>query len=423
MRQRIKQIAENPLIYGSFFVFSGGIVSSLFNFLYNLSLSRNLSLDDYGVVVSLISIILLAAIPVSAFVPTIVSVSGAFYAKNDNAGLKAFYLRMFKPLVIGSLIFFSVAIAFIEQIGNFLHIHNYFLIVLSIIAIAMGYLGAVNLGFLQGRLSFKTISFSNAISAAVKLCFGFALVMLGFGVGGAMVAFLISVIVPVTIGYYVLKDMLISKTENLPKISFRELFSYGLPSALAIFSLSSFISADIVLVKHFFSAQQAGLYAGLSLVGKVIFYLTAPIGTVMFPTIIHRYNKKESYRGILFLAIFLVFSASCLITVFYYMFPGFALTFFLKNPEYQQIAPQVGLYGIFISLYSVISLLTYYFLSINKTKIFSILLIAAFAQILLIILFHGSFTQIIAISIIVISLLLLLLLLYYFINKNNNDNH
>ncbi|MDO8269302.1 MAG: oligosaccharide flippase family protein [Candidatus Levybacteria bacterium] len=422
MKKKIKKITSNPLISGSFFIFSGGVVSSLFNFLYNLALSRNLSVNDYGAVVSLISIILLAAIPVSAFMPTIISVSGAFYATKNNAGLKAFYLRLFKPLLVGSFIFCIVALAFINQISIFLHIYDYNVLVLSIVAIVLGYLGTINLGFLQGRLAFKTISFSNSLSSAVKLGLGFFLVLSGFGLVGAMLAFIVSVSIPVAIGYYVLRDMLLTRIDDLPKVSFRELFNYGLPSALVIFSLSSFISTDIILVKHYFPSQQAGLYAGLSLVGKVIFYLTAPISTVMFPTIIHRYNKKESYRGIMVLALMLVFASSTAITIFYYFFPEFTLTFFLKNPEYQKVASLVWLYGIFISAYSLVSTLSYYYLSIKQTKVSFLLILAALFQAGLIAIFHNTFLQVIMVSIIVLSLLLLMLLLYYFINKNNNDN-
>ena len=44
----------------------------------------------------------------------------------------------------------------------------------------------------------------------------------------------------------------------------RDMIKYALPASIAILSLNSLISTDIILVKHFFSAQDAGLYGGLS---------------------------------------------------------------------------------------------------------------------------------------------------------------
>lgn len=194
------------------------------------------------------------------------------------------------------------------------------------------------------------------------------------------------------------------------------MFSYGIPSAIAIFSLSSFISNDIILVKHFFTPHDAGLYAGLSLVGKVIYYLTAPIGTVMFPIIIQKFNKKENFRNTFFLALFLVGAASLAVTFFYFIFPTFTILLFLKNPVYKSVVPYLGLFGVFISIYSLVSILIYFFLSVKKTSVAYISLGGACLQLILISLFHYNFISVIFDSIIALSLLLIVLLLYYLIN-------
>lgn len=421
MKKTIKRLAANPIISGSFFVFSGGVVANLFNFLFNLALSRNLEVKDYGAIVSLISITLLAAIPISALIPTIVAVSGAFFAKDDMAGLKAFYLKLFNPLVFISLIFFVGTLLTLPYISEFLKINNTLLLVLAAIAIAVGYLGTINLGFLQGKLAFKVLSIGNVFSSAAKLGLGFFLVIIGFGVEGAMFAYVFSLSIPLFIGFYVLRDVFMSKIEKLPHISFRELGSYGIPSAITVFSLNSFISTDIILVKHFFPPEQAGLYAGLSLVGKVIYYITAPIATVMFPTIIQRYNKKQNYMKIFILSIALVATASAIICTFYQFFPTFVILFFLKNTQYLGVVNLVGLFAIFMAIYSLVSILAYFYLSINKTKIYYFVSSFAVLQILLIVLFHSSFFAVIINSIISSSLLLFALLLYYFIIRKNRD--
>ena len=53
----------------------------------------------------------------------------------------------------------------------------------------------------------------------------------------------------------------------------------------------------LILVKHFFSPHDAGIYAGLSLIGRVIFFFSAPIASVMFPVIVQKYARKENYEN------------------------------------------------------------------------------------------------------------------------------
>jgi O-antigen/teichoic acid export membrane protein len=162
-----------------------------------------------------------------------------------------------------------------------------------------------------------------------------------------------------------------------------------------------------------FSEQQAGIYAGLSLIGRVIFYATAPIGTVMFPVLVNRFNTKKRLNHILFYSIALVGLASLLVTIFYFLFPHFVILLFLKNNAYLAMVPYLGRFGLFITLFSMLSLLTYYFLSIKRTKISYMLFFGAAAQALLINFFHKDIGEIVNISIVTTGILFIVLLLYF----------
>ena len=198
-----------------------------------------------------------------------------------------------------------------------------------------------------------------------------------------------------------------------PHINTKELFTYGVPSLFTLVGLTSLISADIILAKHFFSAHQAGIYAGLSLVGRVIFYLSSPIASVMFPIIVQKHSKKESFTNTFILSLAMVLGPSLLLTAFYFLFPDFTLLFFLKKQEYLEASKYVGLFGIFISLYCCLTIICNFYLSIRKTKIFLPIVLGAIAQIVLINIYHQNFMQLILISVIITFLLIIGLLIYY----------
>ncbi len=422
MQERIllfsKRIFKQELLTGSIYIFIGSVISNIFNLLFNLFMSRNLLPEDYGVLISAISLITLVGIPVGALTPMIVNFAGAHFAKKDYSSVKTFSLKIIKALLIVSIITLFYFMFFADQIGRFLKIDRNIIVIIGI-TIGFAYIGVVSGGLLQAKLAFKFISFVNVISLFSKLLVGVILFFLGFGVKGAIWAVFISVILPIIFGFFYLRFVFLTKSINLYKFSFNSILPYGVPSAITLLGITSLISTDILLVKHYFDPVQAGIYSGLSLVGKVIFFFTAPIGSVMFPLIIKKHAKKENYNNTFKMAIVMVFVPSVFISIFYFLYPRFAIIFFIKNEAYLSASSLLGLFGVFIAIYSLISLFVYYFLSIKKTNIYISVLLAAIAQVFLIILYHDSLFIVVSICVIV-SLILLTFLLFYYLREYVN---
>lgn len=415
MKQKILTMAKHPLISGSTIVFFGSLFGNLFNFLFNFAMTRYLlSTSDYGILASLISLFTLSSQPVGAVIPMLVYFSASYFAKGDFDRVRGLFLKITKPsLALGTLIFVLYTL-FSRQIAQFLNIEDVSLIILVALMVYLGFVGVANQPFLQAKLSFSFIAFSTSLGAFVKFALGVLFVILGFSIGGAMWAVFIGTITPYILSFIPLR-FLLQRGANVPHISYKSLFTYGAPAALASLGLNSLINTDIILVKHFFHAEVAGLYATLSLVGKVIFFFSAPIGMVMFPLVTQKYARDENYHNVFRLSLLLVFLSSIIITVFYFFSPEFIIKIFSKNPSVLTFAPYLGLFGIFITIYSVLTVLNNFYLSINRTKIFIPILLAAFLQLVFIWFFHASVLQIILISLTVASLLLILLLVYYWI--------
>lgn len=413
MKHFVKTAIQHPLISGSGIIIAGSVFGNVFNFLFNLYMSRNLPIADYGTLVSIVSLVLLATIPLSSVTPSIVSFSGKYFASGEIGMISLFYRKTLSYLLGFSVLLILLILLFSASIAQFFKINSSELVVYAGITVAIIYLGSLNSGLLQAKLSFKFISLSNFISSFAKFSVGLILIMLGYGVFGAVIAFLLSFLMPFLISFIPILSIFKESNHTKYKLPLREIFLYGVPSAVAIFGLNSLVSTDLLLVKHLLSPDKAGLYAGMSLVGRVIFFLTAPVGTVMYPLIVQKHAKNESYRNTLILSILLVFLPSLAVSIFYFLYPEFALTFFLKKTEYLAVSKYLGVFGIFIAIYSVISLLTYYFLSIKKSMVWLPLALSSIGQAVLIYFFHQSFLQIIIISL-TISILLLSFLLIYF---------
>lgn len=412
MKHKIYQLVANPLISGSAIIFIGSFVGNICNFLFNFYMSRNLSVADYGILASLVSLVVLASMPAGAVLPTVVKFAAEFFAAGETGKIKGLYFKVGKIMLLAGITVFLIFAVFSGQIAAFFHIGDQILIVIAGVIVLVGFLGTVNGAFLQGKLLFGYLTFINLFGALLKLLLGILLVFLGFQIFGAMTGFALSYIIPFFFGLYPIRFVFQNRT-NAVNVQTKDLFTYGAPAAIALFSLTSFVSTDIMLVKHFFSPDDAGKYAVLSLIGRIIFFLTASISTVMFPMVVQRITKNQKYLHIFLLSLVLVSLPSILITICYFAFPQFAISLFNKNKSYLELAPYLGIFGIFISLYSILYVITNFFLSINKTKIAVPIAIGAVLQIMLIWFFHGSFMQIILISLAIVGLLLITLLLYY----------
>ncbi len=413
MKEKAKQLIKHPLIYGSSIVVFGTLIANFFNFLFNIFMLSNLSVSEYGNLATIIALIGYPLLLASALNPMVVKFAGNYFATNNIALLHGLYIKMVKIFTVFGLIFFFLFLIFLGEINSFFHINNQLALLITNIIILITFIGTINSSYLQAKLAFVFQVSVALVNAVLKLLLGIVFVFMGYSVTGAMSAMLFAGIGAYLFSFIPLK-FIFSKSKEKPKIENKELFVYGLPSALTQLGLTSFIASDIMLVKHFFDPHQAGLYAGLSLVGRVIFYISSPIGSVMFPLIIQKHTKGENYTNTFKLAVFMVLLPSLFLTLLYFLFPDFFVLFFSNNnKEYLAVAPLLFLFSLSITFYCLLSLLAMFYLSINKTKIYIPILSGAILQIILIIFFHQTFIQVITISLVLTLLITLILLLYY----------
>ena len=409
----VKKLLKHELISGSFYLFVGGTIANFIAFIYNLFLARTLVPVDYGIYGSLLSVITLLGVPVSSLGPVIVKFSANYFAKNDLEKAARLYSQMLKFLIVITIMIFMLFVIFSGVLQNFLHIQNTSYVIFSGIIIALFYLNLVNTSYIQSILKFHFLASINILASLVKLLVGGVLILTGFKIFGALGGVFAMALATFILGFWPIRFIFKNIKNNKTVIPIREIVSYALPTSFAIFFLASFTSTDVILVKHFFNPHQAGFYAGLSLVGRVIFYFTSPIPMVMFPLLVKRHALGKNFNSLFYLALLLVILPSFAITVFYFLFPSFVIRLFLGGKDYLAIAPFLGFFGIYLSVFSLVNVCVNFFLSVNKMKIVPIVVIAAILQILLITTFHNSFYQVIGVSLLVSLFLLIILLVYY----------
>ena len=410
--RNIFNIVSHPLFSGSLIMMTGSTFANAINYLYHLSVGRWLGPSGYGELATLISLIgLLGIIPASISLVVIRYVSASKTEESKIALISWLRIKIFQL----SFAIFIMILLIAPAISSFLHISN----ISYVIAIAVAFLFSLpafyNRSILQGLLKFKESTISVLMENSIRLVVSILLIFLGFHVGGAMMGFVISAAVGWYIANRYLKTYFRKNPQTPPNI--RSMISYSIPVIVQSIALIALYSSDVILVKHFFSSHDAGIYASLSTLGKIIFFGTGPIGAVMFPLVSQRYSEGNNYRKIFIYSFLATFILSILILAIYWLLPAFAINL-LYGSAYLEAANLLIWFGIFITLFTFSSLLVSFHLSLGRTKVVLLPAIASIAQIAAIWFYHGDLFTVIMLSILVSALLLSLLLIYSVHNWN-----
>ena len=415
MKKIIYFALKHPLISGSTVIFLGSMTANILSYFFNLAVGRFLLPSDYGTLISLISIFNIFSV-FSLTISTVFTKFSATYAgQKKEQFIGPLISSGMKWVGIGAFLIACLIFIFSLQISNFLNINSVLLVNITALSLFFSYLASVGIGVLQGILKFGYISFINIFSSFVKFALGLFFVFLGFKVLGALGAVFLSVLISYILVLFPLYRFLKkNKKKDIFLLGLRNrLSSYALPVFLSNIGLTIFITIDVILIKHFFNSTIAGQYAAISIMGRSIFFVVAPITLVLFPLIAQKNEKKENLNGIVLLSVFLVVVPSIILSFIYFVFPELVRLIFYPSYEYRLISQHLGSFSVFILFYAFSYLLNTIYLAIGKIKVFFFTILGSGIETLLIFLFHKDISQVISVLIVSSFLLLTSLLLYY----------
>lgn len=396
-------------------LFSAGLImvlgSNVYNgtqFIYHFLTAKFLgSTALYGDLASIVSLLGLISIVQLAVSLTIIKYVASEKDENKLTGFVRWVWG--KSILVGGLIMIISIIA-TPYIADFLHLSEkkslYLLgpILLTLI------LAGTGRSVLQGLANFPAVVSTMLVEGVGKLLVTGVLLYLGYSVFGALVGFLGGVLLALVIARYLINKFFVKRSEYSPHV--KPLFKYSIAAFTQGLALTSMYSTDLLLVKHFFTAEMAGIYASLAILGRVIFFGASPVTNVMFPLIAKKHSDGEKYHTILYLSIAAILGFSIIVTGFYYLFPQLPLGV-LYGKNFLEGAGLLWWYAIFMSLLSLAMLMTQFYLSIGKTKSVYLFVVAAILQIILILFMHSSILVVIQVSILAAALLNLALLVYF----------
>lgn len=368
-----------------------------FNFAYNVFMARVLGPSEFGHINAAITILLLVSSASLAFQ----LVCAKFVARNENFSAKSAVVKsLLGKAWIASLILAAILFAAQKPFAAYLNLPNHWMLGLLAIGVAVYAPLGVKRGAMQGLCSFPRLGGNFVLEAFTRLVVGVSLVVAGYGALGAVGAISAAVLMA-----YLLPRM---PAEIRVHALVGEPASFAEAVQAIVFFIGQVIinNVDILLVKHFFPADPAGVYAAIAQIGRLLYFICwFGIVNAMFPVSASRPEKNSS--DAIALPLLLVFGISTVFVLIAALFPHVIMGLIFGS-KFINIGSLLALYAAATGLYSLAVVLIAYEMSKRIANTGWLQLLVSGALVLVIGFFHQNLREVIMVRIVLMVLMLVL---------------
>jgi len=395
-----KRVTPQQLFMLSALLVNGG------NYIYNLLLGRILGPEAFADAALLVTLLLV----LSFLGMTFQLVTAKFVAALPQEHWESFrnrigVLALVIGCVLGAAVFFAAP--FLQHI---LQTENPLMFRIFGIGVPLYFVMSVNRGQYQGEESFAKLSISYQSEMWGRLLItllAFFIVRDHFGV---LVSF--GILGSLALGLFPFKKLRLNIDRTTEDFEWIKVRSFMLITACYELTQIIINNSDIILVKHFFQAQEAGLYASLALIGRVVYFVAWMFVMLLLPTVVRLKKEGKPTGHILFKYVGYIGLLSSVIVVVCATFPELIITL-LFGDAYLSMTSLLWQYALATSLFAVANIFTYYFLSLDQYRPIWFSAILGVSQIVLIVFFHSSLALVVQLQILVMLVLLAVQILYF----------
>tara|TARA_R110002051_G_scaffold34256_3_gene76317 strand:- start:39246 stop:40502 length:1257 start_codon:yes stop_codon:yes gene_type:complete len=407
----LKKITPQHLFMGSALLVNGG------NYLYNLLLGRILGPEAFADAALLVTLLLVLSFVGMTFQLATTKFAVLFTGETWNS----FKNTMYRYALVFGLFTGVLVLFFSKNLQALFNTQNHYMFIVFAVAVPLYFIMSVNRGRFQGRHEFGKLAATYQTEMWSRLLLTFALLWLVPFEPGILIA--LGIALSFVFGLFPsdFKNVQVFSSAKLSAVDLKQVWIFiGLTAG---YELTQIIinNSDILLVKHYFDAKEAGLYSSLALIGRVVYFVAWMFVMLLMPTVIQKQKDGEPTAPVLFKYVFFIGSLSTFIVFICFLFPNLIITLMFGD-AYLSIAHLLWKYALATSLFAVSNIFAYYFLSLNQYSPVILSGLLGFSQVALIMLYHDSLESVVHMQIVAMIILLVAQLLFFVI-KNKTKSY
>lgn len=389
-KQAQARALRQKLLGGSLTLLAGSGLVGVANLVYNVLTARMLGPAGFAHVTAVYTLLMLAsAITLSFQAVCAKYVAGSPRAEDKVAVFSSLHLKCWMAgIALGLLLFL-----FNRVLATYLNLPDPVLISMLALAICFYIPLGARRGYIQGVHAFTSLAVNFLIEGLVRLVGAYVLIKVGLGVKGAVLSSVIAVIV----SYFTAWPH--PGLTSLPKHKVPISSGEGVQAIVFFAGQGAINNFDIVLMNHFFIPAEAGIYAAVSLVGRLINMFVWSVVNTMFPVSAATRSSDREARPVLFMSLTMVSLLLTVLILGLWAIPSFLWrTLFgahFEGTNSGNLATFLILYAVATGIYSISSVLISYEMSRKIANTSWIQLAFSGALVLAIWAVHNSLSQVI----------------------------
>lgn len=380
------------------------------NYLYNLLLGRILGPAEFSDAAILITLLLILS-----FVGMTFQIVSAKYAVLLEENYLITFIKLITKYAAFLGVLFGISIVFFYQdLQAIFHTKTAWMFFIFGFGIPLYFLMSVNRGLYQGQNVLNKLATTYQTEMASRLVLTIGAIFLLPNIQSSIIV-ASGIVMSFVFGIFPFQKLIFKglKSVETPEVDTRSITTFF--ALTAFYELTQIIinNSDIILVKHFFDNQQAGLYASLALIGRVVYFVAWMFVMLLLPKVIQMKKENQDTLPILLKYVGYIVLLSTSIVLFTALFPEFVVNV-MFGKAYVSISFLLWKYALATSLFAVANIFAYYYLSLNQYLPVVVSAFLGSAQIGLIIAYHNSLEQVVHMQIIAMVILLFFQLCYFF---------
>jgi O-antigen/teichoic acid export membrane protein len=301
-----RRTLQARIVSGSIVLLSGSGLNTAINLAYNIAVARYLGPRGFGHATVVYTILVLLSAVTLAFQIVATKIVAQQRTHAEKSAVYRLFHRATWACGISSAL---LLVLFQAATANYLNLPDPKLVTLIAVGAAFYIPLGARRGYIQGTYGFRNLAINLVIEQAVRLLGSLALIAAGYGLYGVIAANSAAI----AIAYYSVPMKLTGRIPTPIRLSnpLRETFQ-----AVIFFAGQMIINnGGIVLVNHFFLAREAGLYAAVAMVGRVIFSFSQAVVNSTFPLVAGTSNEERRDLRVIATALVLVLGVGVAISI------------------------------------------------------------------------------------------------------------
>lgn len=372
---------------------------NVLSYALQFGMSHLLRVDVYGTFAALLSATVLILVPANIIATVIGREVATLSAIGDLPKASTIVRKSVGASLMLAAVVLVASIAASKPIAEFMKLDDPLLVIVTGATLAAWILLPVPRGALQGLQRFSLWGVSNVGEGILKLAFAVAAALAGLSLGWVFLGFIVSALLALGFTIWVLRRALpLRRTAAVLDVRRLMLAAGGVAVSTTCITALSYV--DVVLMKHFAFAYQAGLYSALALSGRIVLFVGGFVPILIIPKAARWSAEKRPTLPMLWIGLAATLCACGVILVAYGFFPQIVMRA-ISGGRYVAAAPFVLPYGFAMAALAISSMVAAYGIGVHRFRYLYVLCAGVICEVAGIAVWHASIREVVEVMVVV----------------------